>query len=85
MYSLSTIEKIQRESIMRSRAAGRILYQAQHDQDEGVFSCPAAPKKVRGFTRINTYFVDSSGWGAEDEPELPNTTRRVAAQKRMHA
>ena len=67
---LETMEKIQREAIARLRAEGKLLYEAVSDKDEGVFSCPASTKKVKGYTLVNSYFVDNSGFGSEDEPTL---------------
>jgi len=70
MWGLETMEKIQREAITRSRAEGKLLYKAISDKDGNVFSCPATTKKIKGYKLVNSYFVDNSGFGTDDEPAL---------------
>jgi len=70
MFDLATIEKMQMEAIKKARQDGKVLYFALKDKDEGVFKCPACPKKIKGYTLFNSYFVDNSGFGSDDEPAL---------------
>lgn len=46
------------------------MFQAKTDKDKGVFGVKAVDKTPDGFTETNEYFVDSSGFGSEDEPAL---------------
>ena len=46
------------------------LYRAKINGDEGVFKAPKTRRDVLGYELVEKYFVDSSGFGAEDEPAL---------------
>jgi hypothetical protein len=48
-----------------------MLYQAKQDKDEGVKGCKVVGNgDIYGYELVNTYFVDNSGFGSEDEPAL---------------
>jgi hypothetical protein len=47
------------------------MYRARQDKDEGVKGCKVVGiGDVFGYELIQNYFVDNSGFGAEDEPAL---------------
>ncbi len=46
------------------------LIEAKMDGDKAVFKAPLIEGTPDGFTEIQDYFVDSSGWGQEGEPAL---------------
>lgn len=46
------------------------LYKAIKNCDEGVFGCPKVTGDLFGYKKVNTYFVDNSGFGSETEPAL---------------
>ena len=45
-------------------------YIARCDKDKGVFKAPILQDIPQGWKVVNTYFVDNSGFGAEDELAL---------------
>jgi len=48
-----------------------MLYRAKTDKDEGIRKCKIVGNgDIFGYELVNTYFVDSSGFGADDEPAL---------------
>lgn len=48
-----------------------MLYRAKQNQDEGVKTCRIIGKgEIYGYELLNTYFVDSSGFGCDDELAL---------------
>ena len=48
-----------------------MLYKAKTDKDLGVISCKIVGNdNILGYDLIETYFVDSSGWGTECEIAL---------------
>lgn len=48
-----------------------MLYRAKADKDEGVKGCKVIGKgDIFGYELVNSYFVDNSGFGADDEPAL---------------
>lgn len=47
------------------------MFQAKKDGDKNVFGCKImSPNDHNKFEEIDSHFVDSSGWGQEDEPAL---------------
>ncbi len=46
------------------------LIEAKVDGDRDVFKAPLIDNCPDGFIEIQDYFVDSAGWGREDEPAL---------------
>ena len=59
------------EAYRKARACHAKPYVAETDGDEGVFKMPALGcYKPDGWETSNKYFVDSSGWGSENEPAL---------------
>lgn len=46
------------------------MYKAKEDGDKGVFKVKAIDKTPKEFIETNEYFVDSSGFGRDDEPAL---------------
>ena len=68
MYSLEIIRKMNDEATRRARQEKAKLYIAKTDKDIGVKSCKRLGKYIPdGWKVVNTYFVDNSGFGAEDE------------------
>lgn len=47
------------------------MFQAKKDHDKKVFDCKVlSPDDRDEFEEVNSHFVDSFGWGREDEPAL---------------
>jgi len=47
------------------------LYRAKRDRDPNVRNAPMVGRKpIVGWRRVNTYFVDSSGFGTDREPAM---------------
>ena len=46
------------------------MFQATKHGDIGVFGCKLVPDDLEEFIQTADFFVDSSGWGQEDEPAL---------------
>jgi len=68
MYCL---DKIKRMNAKAARSRGKQPYIAKCDGDEKVLGCPNfggyRPKK---WALVETYFVDNSGFGGDNEPAL---------------
>lgn len=69
MYSIEMIKQMNRDAA--KAAKGRSPYIAKCDRDEGVLHCPNfGDYRPKGWKLVETLFVDSSGWGGDDEPAL---------------
>lgn len=71
MFSLEYIKAINREKTEQAKEQGLEPYIAEFDGDEGVRSCPFLADYIpEGYELVEKYFVDSSGFGSENEPAL---------------
>ena len=71
MMSLEYIKAINREKTREARQEGLTPYIAKYDGDEGVRACPFLADYIpEGYEVVNTFFVDSSGFGQEGELAL---------------
>jgi hypothetical protein len=71
MKGLEQIVQENRKASRNAKLRGLQPYVAVIDGDAGVKACPhIANYKPRGWEISETYFVDSSGFGAENEPAL---------------
>lgn len=71
MYSLEQIIAMNNKKVEKAEKNNIEPYIAVSDEDEGVFSCPnIGSAKLKGWKEVETYFVDSSGFGSESEPAL---------------
>lgn len=69
MFSIETIRAMNKEAARKAK--GKKPYIARHNQDEGVFKCPNfGDYRPDGYKLIDQLFVDSSGFGSENEPAL---------------
>ena len=75
MYGLSTLEKVNTEAVLDDYLESKPLQPVVNVED--VFHAPDYSavdldllEKVSGKTVIDTYFVDSSGFGGAGEPAL---------------
>lgn len=59
------------------------MFKAKTDEDVGVFQITSIDETPKGFIETNEYFVNSSGFGREDEPALTPDTflKKVKAGK----
>ncbi|MBW8002565.1 MAG: hypothetical protein FVQ80_11165 [Planctomycetes bacterium] len=46
------------------------MFKAKTDGDKNVFKVKEVDETPEGFTETNEYFIDSSGFGGDDEPAL---------------
>jgi len=71
MFSLETIRKMEREATERARQEELTPYIATKNGDEGVRACYTLGEFVpEGWKKVNSYFVDNSGFGTEGEGAL---------------
>jgi hypothetical protein len=71
MYGLEEIKKMNRVATRRAKREGNEPLLAKRDGDNNVFKCPDLGNYVpKGWHKMRTYFVDSSGFGSENEPAL---------------
>ena len=71
MMSLETIRAISEEKAIEAAAENKQPYVAYEDHDPGVFNCPHLGDYIpEGWVEIEELFVDSSGFGSENEPAL---------------
>ena len=71
MMGLETIRRMNAAQTVEAETQGVQPYVAISDHDEGVFGCPTLGDYVpSGWNRVNTLFVDQSGFGMDDEPAL---------------
>ena len=71
MYDLKQIIAMQDESTVKAKKDGLTPYIAKCNKDEDVFKCPNLGYYLpKGFEFTEKYFVDSSGFGSENEPAL---------------
>ena len=71
MYSLEQIVAMNNEATKKAENEGLTPYIAKSNGDEGVRACKRLGDYIpKGWQKVNTYFVDSSGFGSESEPAL---------------
>jgi hypothetical protein len=71
MYSLETINSMNEQACKQAKRGNRKPYIAKTDGDENVRSCPNfGDYHPKGWELVETYFVDNSGFGSDDEPAL---------------
>jgi len=71
MYSLNTIIALNDEQSKKASDQKLQPYVAESNGDEGVFKCPNfGYYRPEGWNEVQTFFVDSSGFGREGEPAL---------------
>ena len=71
MFSLEQIVAMNNKATKKAKKEGLQPYIAKYNSDEGVKACPRLGDYIpKGWKVVNTYFVDSSGFGAEDELAL---------------
>ena len=71
MYSLETINSMNRKVTNKAEHHGLRPFVAECDNDKKVFKCPNLGDYVpKGWEKIEDLFVDSSGWGSLGEPAL---------------
>ena len=69
MYSLATIIDMNEEATRKAKHSGKRPLEFTGDLDN--LSIPNLGNYVpRGWKLVKTYFVDSSGFGSEDEPAM---------------
>ena len=71
MFSIEHIRAMNDKATAEARGENLEPYIADKDGDIGVKSCPKLGNfSPRGWKLADTYFVDNSGFGSEDEPAL---------------
>ena len=75
MMDLRTIQSMAREAAKEARKNGILPLEIwPEDLDRGISLLHDIPfignMRPKGYKKVNEYFVDSSGFGAEDEPAL---------------
>jgi len=71
MYSLEYIKKMNNQATRQAERENRQPYIARVNNDIDVRKAPKLGNYIPdGWERVNTYFVDNSGFGSEDEPAL---------------
>lgn len=71
MMSLEAIKSMSEEAAVQAAQNNLEPYTAFTDGDAGVFHCPFLGNHVPGGWKvIDTFFVDSSGFGSDNEPAL---------------
>jgi hypothetical protein len=72
MVDLATINKMNRESGMKARKSGREPFVLRSDSDrDDLRKIPNfGTYRPKGWHLVRTLFVDSSGFGASDEPAM---------------
>ena len=71
MIGRHTIEELRQYATDKAKNLKLEPYIAKTDGDIEVRNCPNLGDYLpKGWTITNTYFVDSSGFGADDEPAL---------------
>jgi len=71
MMDLETIKSENAKAVRKARKDRKLPYIAACNADGGVFKCPRLGDYIpKGWKVINTYFVDSSGFGSEGESAL---------------
>jgi len=71
MYSLKQIIAMNNNTTDRAENEGLEPYIAKYDRDENVRKCPKLGDYIpENWELVNTYFVDNSGFGSENEPAL---------------
>ena len=71
MKSLQQINEENDEKTIEAKEAGLTPLIAKYDGDDSVAKCPFLANYIpEGFKIVNTFFVDSSGMGAENESAL---------------
>ena len=88
MMSLATIQHLSRET--GRKAAQRHLQPYVPNEEEEIRSYPPFPfpnlgdHRPKGWKMVDQLFVDSSGWGASDEPAL-STNQLIAKLLELQA
>lgn len=71
MYSIEVIRAMNKEKSEKAKNEGLQPYIAKKDNDEGVKACKVLGDFIPiGWEKVNTYFVDNSGFGSENESAL---------------
>ena len=71
MLSLEYIVRENNKATRRAKKEGKIPYIARYNGDEYVKTCEKFGNYIpKGWQKINTYFVDNSGFGSESETAL---------------
>ena len=71
MYSLEQIIAMNNKATRQAEKTEGEPYIAKFDGDEGVRACKRLGEYIpKGWEKVNTYFVDNSGFGSENEPAL---------------
>jgi len=71
MYSIKQIIAMNKKATKEAENEGLELYVAKKNCDEGVRGCKRLGDYIpKGWQKVNTYFVDSSGFGSEGEGAL---------------
>lgn len=69
--SLAAIRSMSEKATQQASKSQKTPYVAFKDQDEGVFGCPMLGDYVPdGWEKVETLFVDASGFGQEGESAL---------------
>ena len=71
MFSIEQIRAMNDKATLEARGESLEPYIASEDGDSGVRSCPRLGDYTpKGWKLVDTYFVDSSGFGSEGEGAL---------------
>ncbi len=71
MYSLEQIIAMNKKATKEAKSEGSTLYIAKSNADEGVRACKRLGDYIpKGWQKVNSFFVDSSGFGSEGEGAL---------------
>jgi hypothetical protein len=88
MFSGSTIRSMQQEAATKAARERRVpfVYWPGDDLTEGGFPFPSLGDYVPdGWERVESYLVDSSGFGGENEPALTVRGLRAKIEERAAA